>query len=134
MRWLWFVGSLVCFVVLFKTTSVGLALLCLVGALAFMIIGTLAVAAQRIENSRADAGRLFGPEEIRQMREAEARRKAAAAQEATPADAPIVGVATAAALIAAESADRDAVPSVNPATDAPSAAENSGGHEGEDLK
>ncbi len=107
MRWLWFVGSLVCFIVLFKTASIGLALLCLVGALVFMIVGTLAVAAQRIENSRGDAGHLFGPEEIRRMREAEARRNAAA-QNAAPADASIVGVATASALIAAESAGRDA--------------------------
>ncbi len=106
MRWLWFVGSLVCFAVLFKTASIGLALLCLVGALVFMIVGTLAVAAQRIESSRGDTGRLFGPEEIRQMREAEARRKAAA-QPVEPGDAAIVGVATASALIAAESAGRD---------------------------
>ena len=112
MRWLWFVGSLICFAVLFKTSSIGLALLCLVGALVFMIVGTLAVAAQRIENSRSDLGRLFGPEELRQMKEAEARRKAAAQQaaepQAAPADAAIVGVATASALIAAESAGRDA--------------------------
>ena len=120
MRWLWFVGSLVCFAVLFKTTSIGLALLCLVGALVFMIVGTLAVAAQRIENSRSDAGRLFGPEEIRQMREAEARRKAA--QEAASADAGIVGVATASALIAAESTGRDAAsPDGTASGDAPDA-------------
>lgn len=105
MRWLWFVGSLLCFAVVFKTTSVGLALLCLLGALAFMIIGTLAVAAQRIDNSRSDIGRLIGPEEIRQMREAEARRQAAQAQaEASPA---IVGLASAGAMIAAEAAARD---------------------------
>ncbi|MCX7557396.1 hypothetical protein OS187_11330 [Xanthomonadaceae bacterium JHOS43] len=112
MRWLWFAGSLVCFVVLFKTTSIGLALLCLIGALIFMIVGTLAVAAQRIESSRSDVGKLFGPEEIRQMREAEARRKAA--QEAASTDAGIVGVATASALIAAESAGRDDAPPASP--------------------
>ena len=117
MRWLWFVGSLVCFVVLFKTSSIGLALLCLMGALVFMIVGTLAVAAQRIENSRADTGRLFGPEEIRQMREAEARRKAAA-QQAEPGDAAIVGVATASALIAAESTARDVASPDGSASDA----------------
>lgn len=117
MRWLWFVGSLVCFAVLFKTSSIGLALLCVVGALVFMIIGTLAVAAQRIESSRGDAGRLFGPEEIRQMREAEARRKAAA-QQTDAGDTAIVGVATASALIAAESAARDVASPDGSASDA----------------
>ena len=62
MRWLWFVGSLLCFAVVFKTTSIALAALCLIGALVFMVVGTLAVAAQRIDNSRGDAGRLIGPE------------------------------------------------------------------------
>lgn len=132
MRWLWFVGSLICFVVLFKTTSVGLALLCLVGALVFMVIGTLAVAAQRIENSRGDAGRVFGPEEIRQMKEAEARRKAA--QGGTTGEAPIVGVATASALIAAESTGRDIASPDSTVSGDTSDAENRGGHEGEDLK
>lgn len=126
MRWLWFVGSLICFAVLFKTASVGLALLSLIGALVFMVIGTLAVAAQRIENSRSDLGRMFGPEELRQMKEAEARRKAAAqqaaAQQTAPAGGAIVGVATASALIAAESADRDtASPDGTAPGDAPDA-------------
>jgi hypothetical protein len=107
MRWLWFLGSLACFAVLFRTTSIALALVCLVGALAFMLIGTLAVAAQRIERSRNDEARVYGPEEIRQMREAEARRQAAqqAGTQAEP-EAAIVGVASASAMIADEMARR----------------------------
>lgn len=101
MRWLWFLGSLLCFAVVFRTTSIALALLCLVGALVFMVVGTLALAAQRIESSRGDAGRLIGPEEIRQMREAEARRKAA---QSGADQSAIVGVATVGAMIAAEAA------------------------------
>lgn len=104
MRWLWFVGSLLCFAVVFKTTSIALAALCLIGALVFMVVGTLAVAAQRIDNSRGDAGRLIGPEEIRQMRETEARRKAA---QPGADQAAIVGVATVGAMIAGEAAARD---------------------------
>lgn len=145
MRWLWFVGSLICFAVVFKTTSVGLALVCLLGALVFMIVGTLAVAAQRIESSRGDVGRIIGPEEIRHMREAEERRKAAAqsqpqapatdnagndsARAGTPpaAEAGIVGAATAAALIAAETAGRDAASPPGPAADEGSGADNAGG-------
>lgn len=104
MRWLWFVGSLFCFVVVFKTASIALAALCLIGALVFMVVGTLAVAAQRIDSSRGDSGRLIGPEEIRQMREAEARRKATQAGADQPA---IVGVAAVGAMLAGEAAARD---------------------------
>ncbi|HET9047857.1 MAG TPA: hypothetical protein VFN29_02665 [Chiayiivirga sp.] len=102
MRWLWFIGSLVCFAVMFRTTSIALALICLVGALAFMLIGTLAVAAQRIDRNRNDDVRMLGPEELRHIREAEARRKA----DQQPAQAAIVGVAAASAMIAAEAGDR----------------------------
>ena len=104
MRWLWFVGSLFCFAVVFKTASIALAALCLIGALVFMVVGTLAVAAQRIDNSRGDSGRLIGPEEIRQMREAEARRTATQAGADQPA---IVGVAAVGAMLASEAAARD---------------------------
>lgn len=107
MRWLWFLGSLGCFAVLFRTTSIALALLCLIGALAFLLIGTLAVAAQRIERNRGDGGRLFSPEEIRQMRDADAQRKSEhdnATHEHSEPD--IVGTATMAALIASEAAER----------------------------
>lgn len=106
MRWLWFVGSLLCFVVVFKTTSIGLALLCLLGALVFMLIGTLAVAAQRIESRRGDAARLLGPDEIRQMREAEMRSKGAEST-STRKDPEIVGLTSAAAMIAAEANKRE---------------------------
>ncbi len=111
MRWLWFVGSLVCFAILFRTTSTGLAMLALVGALAFMLIGTLAVAAQRIDQRRNDATRLLGPEEIRHMREAEAKRKAAA--EADSRQEPIIGVAAASAMLAAEAAAREVSPTAS---------------------
>lgn len=133
MRWLWFLGSLACFAVVFRTTSIALALLCLVGALAFMLIGTLAVAAQRIERNRSDGGRLFSPDELRQMREADARRKAE--QEAGTADSAepaIVGTATMAALIATEAAGRGAEPVLSPPAPAPDAeAEPQGGDNAE---
>lgn len=133
MRWLWFLGSLGCFAVLFRTTSIALALLCLIGALAFILIGTLAVAAQRIERNRGDGGRLFSPEEIRQMREADARRKAehdaGAAASAEPA---IVGTATMAALLATESAGRHAEPMLAPPS--PSAGADEEPQDGDDAE
>ena len=130
MRWLWFLGSLVCFIVVFRTTSIALALLCLVGALAFMLIGALAVAAQRIDRSRGDDVRLLGPEELRHMREAEARRKAA--QEggvSQPQESDIVGVAAAADMLATEAAGREPLFSQPGSRDALSGGEDRGSAE-----
>ncbi len=136
MRWLWFVGSLLCFSVVFKTTSIALAALCLIGALVFMVVGTLAVAAQRIDSSRGDAGRLIGPEEIRRMREAEARRTAQQQDEAPAAGSDagaggeLIGMATATALIAAESADRGTASLVDPTSGDAPGVDTPGGEQG----
>ncbi|MBB5207665.1 hypothetical protein [Chiayiivirga flava] len=77
MRWLWFVGSLVCFAVVFKTPSMGLAVLCLIGALAFLLIGVVALASARIDARSRDVTTLLGPDELRRMREAAQRRGSA---------------------------------------------------------
>lgn len=74
MRWLWFVGSLICFAVVFRTPSMGLAVLCLIGALAFLLIGVVALASSRIDARSRDATTLLGPDELRRVREAAQRR------------------------------------------------------------
>lgn len=74
MRWLWFVGSLVCFAVVFRTPSMGLAVLCLIGALAFLLIGVVALASARIDARSRDVTTLLGPDELRRVREAAQRR------------------------------------------------------------
>ena len=79
MRWLWFVASLICFAVVFRTPSMGLAVLCLIGALVFMVIGVVMLAAARIDSRSRDATSLLGPEELRRIREARARREGGAA-------------------------------------------------------
>lgn len=79
MRWLWFVASLICFAVVFRTPSMGLAVLCLIGALVFMVIGVVMLAAARIDSRSRDAASLLGPEELRRIREAKARREGGAA-------------------------------------------------------
>lgn len=75
MRWLWFIVSLGCFAVAFRTHSMGLAVLCLVAALVFVLMGTLAVASSRIESRGRDETAMLGPEEMRHMREQIERRK-----------------------------------------------------------
>lgn len=74
MRWLWFVGSVICFAVVFRTPSMGLAVLCLIGALGFMLMGVISLASARIDARSRDASALLGPDEIRRVREAAQRR------------------------------------------------------------
>jgi len=97
MRWLWFVASLLCFIVVFRTTSIGLGFLCLLLSFGFMIAGTLSVASSRIASRSRDASAMLGPEEIRKMREHLERKKAA--ESAGGADAGIVGVSTMTAMM-----------------------------------
>jgi hypothetical protein len=79
MRWLWFVLSVLCFAVAFRTHSMGLALLTLVGALGFLLMGTLALASSRIEARGQDSSALIGPDELLRLKEIERRKKQAAA-------------------------------------------------------
>ena len=102
MRWLWFVGSLVCFAIVFKTASIGLAVLALLGALAFGLIGVVAVASERIDGRSRDATALLGPDELRRMREIEAKRRAGA--EGSDRTTPVLAVGGAA--LVSDSASR----------------------------
>ena len=89
MRWLWFVLSMLCFAVSFRTHSMGLAAVTLLGALGFLLMGTLAMAAGRIESRTRDASALMGPDEVRRLAEIERRKREAAAATAAatpPAD------------------------------------------------
>ena len=90
MRWLWFVLSVLCFAVAFRTHSMGLAAITLIGALGFLLMGTLALASSRIEARGQDVSTLLGPDEIRRMAEIERRKREAAAAAVA---APVVAVA-----------------------------------------
>lgn len=91
MRWLWFVLSVLCFAVAFRTQSMGLAAVTLLGALGFLLMGTLALASSRIEARGQDASALIGPEELQRLKEIERRKKeAAAAAVAAPVAATMV--------------------------------------------
>src|SRR5687768_7216146 len=101
MRWLWFVLSMLCFAVSFRTHSMGLAAITLLAALGFLLMGTLAMAAGRIESRTRDASVLMRPDEVRRLAEIERRkREAAAAPAATPPTA--------------DDADLDSVPGDHP--------------------
>jgi hypothetical protein len=87
MRWVWLGLSVACFVVVFRTHSMGLAALCLLGALGFILMATLAFAARRIEaRGRSEATMLSG-EELRAVREQIERRKREGSGDDAPAAA-----------------------------------------------
>lgn len=65
----------------------GLAVLALLGTLGFLLAGVVAVVSGRIEGRSRDVSTLLGPDELRRMREAEQRkREAAAGGTAAPTD------------------------------------------------
>jgi membrane protein implicated in regulation of membrane protease activity len=75
MRWLWFVGTLVCLAIAFRTHSLGLAALALLGALVTLLVGTLALASRRIESRSQSSSAMLDPVAMRQMRENIEKRK-----------------------------------------------------------
>lgn len=75
MRWLWFIFAFGCFAVAFRTHSMGLAVICLLAALVFVLLGTLALASSRIESRGRDESAMLDPAEMRRLREQIERRK-----------------------------------------------------------
>lgn len=75
MRWVWLGLSVACFVIVFRTHSMGLAVLCLLGALGFMLMATLAFAARRIEARGRSETTMLSGEELRAVRAQIEQRK-----------------------------------------------------------
>jgi hypothetical protein len=75
MRWLWFVAAIAFMAVAFRTHSMGLAAISLLGILVCVLMGTLAVASRRIEGRSRDAIAMMSPEDMRRMREQIEKRK-----------------------------------------------------------
>ena len=75
MRWLWFVAAIALLAVTFRTHSVGLATISLLGVLVCILVGTLALASRRIESGSRSAVTMLSPEDMRQMRAQIEKRK-----------------------------------------------------------
>ena len=87
MIWLYLLLAIVAFVGAFKTTSVALAIVCLLAALGFIVAWVLGLLAQRIGSQSRDDSQILDPQELRRLREqADARRVAASTS--TPSDPP----------------------------------------------
>lgn len=79
--WLYLLLALAALAVAFKTTSVALALICLLLALGLLLAWILGWLAQRVGSRSRDAQLLIDPHELRRLREqAEARRHAGASE------------------------------------------------------
>lgn len=84
MRWVWLGLTVACFVVVFRTHSMGLAALCLLAALGFMLMATLAFAARRIEARSRSEVTMLSSEELRAVRAQIERRKQEAGAPSDP--------------------------------------------------
>jgi hypothetical protein len=80
--WLYLLLAAVALAVAFKTSSIALAILCLLVALVLTGAWLLGLLAQRVGNRSRDAQMMIDPQELRRLREqAEARRAAASPDE-----------------------------------------------------
>ena len=77
MPWIYLLLAVAGFIVAFKTTSMALAIVCLLAALGLMLAWVLALLAQRVGSRARDEATMLDPVELRRLREqAEARRAA----------------------------------------------------------
>ena len=87
MPWIYLLLAIAGFIVAFETTSMALAVVCLLAALGLMVAWVLALLAQRVGSRARDEATMLDPVELRRLREqAEARRAAG-----TPPDGPPAG-------------------------------------------
>lgn len=85
MPWLFLLLAIAAFAIAMTTASMALAVVCILAALALLVIWVMGLVAQRVGNQTRDDAMMIDPQELRRLREqAEARRAAAAADDATP--------------------------------------------------
>jgi hypothetical protein len=80
MAWLYLLLALAAFVVALKSTSVALAIVCLLAALGFVLAAVLALLARRVGSRSRDEGAILDPAELHRLREQAAARRAAAGE------------------------------------------------------
>lgn len=90
MPWIYLLVAIGALAVAFKTTSLGLLVVCLLVALVGVIAWMLGLLAQRVGSRTRDDSAMIDPVEMRRLREqAEARRAAAADAAHHPAPGPL---------------------------------------------
>lgn len=85
MPWLFLLLAIAAFAIAMTTTSMGLAVTCILAGLVLLVIWVMGLFAQRVGSQARDDAMMIDPQELRRMREqAEARRAAASADDASP--------------------------------------------------
>ena len=85
MPWLFLLLAIAAFAIAMTTASMALAVVCILGGLALLVIWVMGLVAQRVGNQTRDDVMMIDPQELRRLREqAEARRDAATADDAPP--------------------------------------------------
>ncbi|MBB5015515.1 hypothetical protein [Rehaibacterium terrae] len=75
MHWLFLFFALACFAVVFKTTSLGVAALCLLLALVFALAWVMGLVNARVASRTRDEVQMVDPAELRRLREQAQARK-----------------------------------------------------------
>ena len=68
MRWVYLILATLCFALLLKTHSLGLAIFGLIGMLGFLLAGVLSMASARIDSRSRDQGQIVDAETLRHVR------------------------------------------------------------------
>lgn len=88
MPWLFLLLAIAAFAIAMTTASMAIAVICILGALALLVIWVMGLVAQRVGNQARNETMMIDPQELRRLREqAEARRAgggAPAADDAAP--------------------------------------------------
>lgn len=88
MPWLFLLLAIAAFGIAMTTASMAIAVICILGALALLVIWVMGLVAQRVGNQARNETMMIDPQELRRLREqAEARRAgdgAPAADDAAP--------------------------------------------------
>lgn len=84
MPWLFLLLAVLAFSLAFMTSSVALAAICLLAALALLVLWIMGLLAQRVGSQSRDDTQMLDPQELRRLRE-QAQARQAAAQGETPA-------------------------------------------------
>ena len=85
MPWLLILLAAAAFAVAFVTTSMALAVVCLLASLILVVAGVMALLAQRLGSRSRDEVAMIDPAELRRLREQAEARKAAASNGNPPA-------------------------------------------------
>jgi hypothetical protein len=85
MPWVYLLLALMALAIPFKTSSVAVAVFCVLAALVFLLLWVLGLLSRRIGASSRNEAAMLDPRELQRLREqAEARRLGQAATRATP--------------------------------------------------